>query len=140
MAIVLKAQAIVTGSYTGEILKSSQSISFWGGVDPHTGLVCDPRHELFGQSVSGKILVFPFGKGSSTGSLILLELVRTGKAPGAMVNVKTEPILATGPIVCKYFYRKDVPIVTVESADFDYLQTGLTASVDSLPGQATISL
>ncbi len=109
MAKELAARCIVSGVAEGEVIASSQSISFWGGVDPATGLINDPRHELFGQSIAGKVLAFPFGKGSSTGSLMILELARIGKAPAAMINIKTEPILATGPIVCKHFYGKEIP-------------------------------
>jgi predicted aconitase with swiveling domain len=115
----------------GKVLKTSQSISFWGGVDPATGLINDPRHELFNQSVAGRVLVFPFGKGSSTGSLIMLELVRINKAPAAIVNVRTEPILATGPIVCKHFYGKEIPIICLDEKSFQKLQTGQNVTVNA---------
>ncbi len=115
---------VVPGIAAGEVLVTSQPISFWGGVDPETGLVNDPRHELFSQSISGKVLVFPFGKGSSTGSLIMLELARVDKAPAAIINVRTEPILATGPIVCKHFYGKEIPIISLDEDSFRMLETG----------------
>jgi predicted aconitase with swiveling domain len=100
-------------------------------VDPATGLVNDPRHELFNQSVAGRVLVFPFGKGSSTGSLIMLELVRINRAPAAIVNVRTEPILATGPIVCKHFYGKEIPIICLDEKSFQKLQTGQNVTVNA---------
>jgi predicted aconitase with swiveling domain len=105
---------VVPGVAKGAVLTTSQPISFWGGVDPASGLINDPRHELFNQSIAGKVLVFPFGKGSSTSSLIILELARVDKAPAAIVNVRTEPILATGPIVCKHFYDKEIPIICLD--------------------------
>lgn len=122
---------MVPGVGKGKVLKTSQSISFWGGVDPATGLINDPRHELFNQSVAGRVLVFPFGKGSSTGSLIMLELARINKAPAAIVNVRTEPILATGPIVCKHFYGKEIPIICLDEKSFQMLQTGQNVAVDA---------
>jgi len=122
---------VVPGVGKGKVLKTSQSISFWGGVDPATGLINDPRHELFNQSVAGRVLVFPFGKGSSTGSLIMLELARINKAPAAIVNVRTEPILATGPIVCKHFYGKEIPIICLDEKSFQMLQTGQNVAVDA---------
>lgn len=130
----LKGCCVVPGTASGEILASTHSISFWGGVDPRTGRINDPRHELFGASVAGKVLAFPFGKGSSTGSLIMLELVRVGKAPSAIVNVRTEPILATGPVVSKHFYGKEIPIITLDKNTFVLLKTGQLATVNATEG------
>lgn len=138
MGKILKAHPIVLGRCEGKLIKTSQSISFWGGIDPKKGTICDPRHELFGQSISGKILAFPFGKGSSTGSLMMLELVRIDKAPLAIINIKTESILATGPIVSKHFYNKIIPIVTLDAHEFEKLETGQNISIDPLGGSVTI--
>ena len=134
MEKTIKGCAVVPGIAGGEVLTTSQPISFWGGVDPATGLINDPRHELFNQSVAGKVLVFPFGKGSSTGSLIFLELVRVNKSPAAIVNIRTEPILATGPIVCKHFYGKEIPIISLGENSFQMLQTGQHATVNATEG------
>ncbi len=130
----IKGCCVVPGVVKGEVLTTSQPISFWGGVDPASGLINDPRHELFNQSVTGKVLVFPFGKGSSTGSLIILELARVDKAPAAIVNVRTEPILATGPIVCKHFYGKEIPIISFDEKSFQKLQTGQHVTVNATEG------
>ena len=130
----IKGCGVVPGVAEGEVLRTSQPISFWGGVDPASGLINDPRHELFNRSVAGKVLVFPFGKGSSTGSLIILELARVSKSPAAIVNVRTEPILATGPIVCKHFYGKKIPILTLDENAFQMLQTGQHATVNATEG------
>ena len=138
MEKTIKGCAVVPGIARGEVLMTSQPISFWGGVDPATGLINDPRHELFNQSVAGKVLVFPFGKGSSTGSLIFLELVRVNKSPAAIVNIRTEPILATGPIVCKHFYGKDIPIISLDETSFQMLQTGQHATVNATEGFISI--
>ena len=127
----IKGRCVVPGIAAGEVLVTSQPISFWGGVDPATGLINDPRHELFSKSVSGKVLVFPFGKGSSTGSLIMLELARVDKAPAAIINVRTEPILATGPIVCKHFYGKEIPIISLVEKSFQMLETGQHVTVNA---------
>jgi uncharacterized protein len=122
---------VVPGIAKGEVLVTSQPISFWGGVDPASGLINDPRHDLFGQSVAGKVLVFPFGKGSSTGSLIMLELARVDKAPAAIVNVRTEPILATGPIVSNHFYGRQIPIISLDENSFRQLETGQVVTVNA---------
>ena len=131
MAQEIKGCCVVPGCAKGEVLATSQPISFWGGVDPQTGLINDPRHELFNRSVAAKILVFPHGKGSSTGSLMMLELARINKAPAAIVNVRSEPILATGPIVCRHFYNKEIPILSLDQASFQALKTGQQVTVDA---------
>ncbi|MDP2968147.1 MAG: DUF126 domain-containing protein [Deltaproteobacteria bacterium] len=132
--LILKGCGVVSGNAEGEILASSQPISFWGGVDPRTGCIHDPGHDLFGQSISGKVLVFPFGKGSCTGSLMILELSRIHKAPAAIINIRTEPILATGPIVCKHFYGRGIPILTLNPKAFNMLKSGQFAQVNATEG------
>ncbi len=134
----LKGCCVVPGKCEGEMIVTDQPISFWGGVDPKTGCINDPRHELIGKSISGKVLAFPFGKGSSTGSLIMLELARVDKAPAAIINVRTEPILATGPIVCKHFYGKEIPIVSLDEKSFQMLKTGQHAVVNATEGYIII--
>ena len=120
----ITATCILPGTSKGQILSTQQPISFWGCVDPATGNISDKRHELFGESISDRILAFPFGKGSSTGSLMILELLRLNLAPAAIINIRTEPLLATGPVVGKHFYGKTFPIVNVDESDFCLLKTG----------------
>jgi predicted aconitase with swiveling domain len=138
MADRMKACCVVGGRARGAALVSAQPISFWGGVDPVSGRVNDPRHDLCGRSVAGCVLAFPIGKGSSTGSLILLELARVDRAPAAIVNVRCEPILATGPIVSRHFYGRSIPMVTLTAGDFDRLQSGQTVTVDGSEGWVEI--
>jgi len=136
----IAAACVLPGTGGGPLLFTRQAISFWGCVDPLTGTISDKRHELFGESISGKILVFPFGKGSSTGSLMLLELLRLDLAPEAIINVRTEPLLATGPVVGKHFYEKTFPIVTVDERDFNLLKSGRAAEVVSLPKHSYVRI
>jgi predicted aconitase with swiveling domain len=134
----LKGRCVVPGRCEGKVIVTSQPISFWGGVDPETGCINDPRHELFGQSISGRVLAFPFGKGSSTGSLIMLELARVDKAPAAIINMRTEPILATGPVVIRHFYGKEIPVVTLSDDAFKMLKTGQHVRVNATDGYLII--
>ncbi|MGB9669465.1 MAG: aconitase X swivel domain-containing protein, partial [Anaerolineales bacterium] len=73
MSLIIKGKPIVSGTTSGEAVVSNQPISFWGGVDPATGEVIDRRHECSGVVITGKVFVFPTGKGSSTGSAVLME-------------------------------------------------------------------
>mmetsp|Transcript_26279 Transcript_26279/g.40725 ORF Transcript_26279/g.40725 Transcript_26279/m.40725 type:complete len:688 (+) Transcript_26279:84-2147(+) len=86
------------------LLHSSTSLSFWGGIDPETGIIIDQTHPLHGQCVAGTILALPSGRGSCTGSQVLLELILNGIAPTAIVTRDVDPILCVGAIIAQEFF------------------------------------
>lgn len=114
----LTGRPIVAGSATGTALVSKEPLSFWGGFCPRTGEIIDRRHERSGANVAGRIFIFPQGKGSSTSSATLMESIKTGVAPAAIINLKVDPILALGSIVSDELYHKAVPIVILAEKDF----------------------
>jgi hypothetical protein len=95
----LRGRVIYDGSAEGAALVSSSPISFYGGVDPQSGKIIEHGHELRGRSVKGRVLVFPYGKGSTVGSYILYRLKKRGLAPSAIINEKCETIVAVGAII-----------------------------------------
>ena len=95
----LEGRVIYHGKAEGKALVTSQPLSFYGGVDPVTGKIIEKNHELAGESVAGKVLVFPYGKGSTVGSYILYRLRKSGFAPVAIVNRECETIVAVGVII-----------------------------------------
>jgi len=115
---ILTGKPIVAGSAEGAALVSKEPISFWGGVCPRTGEIIDRRHELSGKIVTGRVFVFPQGRGSSTSSATLMESIKNGVAPAAIINLKVEPILALGSIVSDELYHQAVPIVVLKEKDF----------------------
>jgi predicted aconitase with swiveling domain len=117
-------RALVPGSADGVALVSKEPLSLWGGLNAQTGEITDRRHERSGEIVTGKIFVFPQGRGSSTASAILLESVKAGKAPAAIINVRVDPILALGSILADELYHKPVPIVVLSEADFAAIHEG----------------
>lgn len=131
MEKTLIGKPVVAGSAEGTAIVSKQPISFWGGVNPRTGEITDRRHERSGATVTGKVFVFPQGKGSSTASAILMESIRAGTAPAAIINLKVDPILALGAIVADELYHKTVPIVVLSREDFDAIQEGDYLIVES---------
>ena len=118
----LHGRKIYQGTATGEALVTSMGISFFGGVDPDTGVVVEKGHELEGQSISGKVLVFPSGKGSTVGSYTLYRLKMNGVAPAAIVNAECETITAVGCIIAE--------IPCVDRIPIDQVKTGVPVSVD----------
>jgi hypothetical protein len=95
----LKGRVIYSGEAEGDALVTSQPISFYGGVDPTSGEVIERGHELRGECVKDRVLVFPYGKGSTVGSYILYRLSKSGVAPSAIINEKCETIVAVGAII-----------------------------------------
>lgn len=106
---------IYAGVATGEVIASRMGISFFGGVDPESGVVVERDHDLVGQSVAGKVLVFPTGKGSTVGSYTLFRLMRAGKAPIAIINAECETITAVGCIIAEIPCVDQVPIGELQS-------------------------
>jgi len=119
----LKGRIIYKGKAEGEALVTSMPISFYGGVDPNTGEVIEKGHELQGQSIKGKVLVFPQGKGSTVGSYTLYRLKKNGVAPAAMINKETETIVAVGAII------SEIPFV--DKIDVSKIKTGNKVKVEN---------
>lgn len=112
----LRGRVIRQGRAEGEALVSQQSISFFGGVDPESGVIVEAGHELVGKSITDKILVFPRGKGSTVGSYTLYRLRRKGLAPAGIINAESEAIVAVGAIIA------DIPMVDL--LDIARIRTG----------------
>jgi hypothetical protein len=121
---------IFAGQATGEALVSSMGISFFGGVDPESGVVVERGHDLEDQSIAGKVLVFPTGKGSTVGSYTLYRLKRAGKAPLAIINAECETITAVGCIIAE--------IPCVDQVPIEQLHSGQQLVVDGERGIVTI--
>jgi len=121
--MILNGRKISTGNASGETLVTKMGISFFGGVDPETGKVVEKGHELEGQSIAGRVLVFPTGKGSTVGSYTLYRLKKAGLAPAAIVNAEAETITAVGCII------SDIPCV--DQIPIDQLKTGMQIRVDA---------
>ncbi len=115
---ILQGRSIHPGSAEGEALVSRMGISFFGGVDPETGIVVEKGHDLEGRRVTGKVLVFPTGKGSTVGSYTLYRMKKAGTAPAAILNAECEPITAVGCILAGIPCIDRLPIDQISSGDF----------------------
>ena len=113
------ALEVVPGVASGVLMHADVGLSFWGGVDPLTGEVTDHTHPLYGQYIAGKILAIPNGRGSSTGSQVMLELILNGVAPAALVLRQPDSILALGVIVAEEVFQMSMPIVSLGHEAFD---------------------
>ena len=126
----MQGRKIFKGKVVGEALVTGDDISFYGGCDPETGEIVEKDHHLEGKSVSGKILVFPSGKGSTVGSYVLYALKKAEKAPLAIVNKIMDPVVAVGCIISE--------IPAVDQIDITKIQNGQKIEVDADNGVVTL--
>ena len=140
-ATSLIGDCLVPGAVTGEVLFSEVPLSFWGGVDPVSGLVIDTHHPLYGHCVSGKILALPSGRGSCSGSGAIFEMLLGGTAPAAMVFSHHESILTLGVVIASELFDRTIPVIRLDPADFTALRSRPVVSVvDGVidPGAGTV--
>lgn len=121
---------VVPGSAQGQVLAADEPISFWGGYNHLTGEITDRRHPLSGQNAAGKILAVPFTRGSSTTTAVLLEAVRSGTAPAAIITTGVDSFFALASIVAKQMYQISLPIIAITMAEFSQLQTNANLSIE----------
>jgi len=122
-----QGRTIYHGTARGEALVTSQSISFFGGVDPESGLVVERGHELEGQCIHGKVLVFPSGKGSTVGSYTLYRLKHNGLAPIAILNAECETIIAVGCIIAEIPCVDQIPVNQIPPGSLVWITGGLVS-------------
>lgn len=121
----IKCHRVASGKASGPALVTGQAISFLGNVNPETGVVVDPAHELFGESIAGKVLIFPGGKGSTVGSYVIYQLKKRGLAPAAMINLVSEPIVAVGAVI------SGIPLVDRVQEEVLRIKSGTIVDVDA---------
>lgn len=120
----MQGRVIRAGRGEGRALVSPVPIGFLGGVDPDSGVVVEPNHPLNGQSVAGRVLVFPTGKGSTVGSYTILRLARNGVAPAALINSESEAIVAVGAIIAGIPMVDQVAIGLIRDGDWVVVDGG----------------
>jgi predicted aconitase with swiveling domain len=115
--LLIRGRGISGGQGKGLLLVSPVPLSFLSGVDPASGIIVEKGHPLQGECITGKVLAFPYGKGSTVGSYVLYALSRNGHAPAAIINTEAEPIIATGAIIggIPMVDRIEIPIIRLRS-------------------------
>ena len=111
MVKVVETRVLVPGEARGSLLRLTEPLSLWGGLDPKTGLVIDQGHPEVGESLTGRIVVMPYGRGSSSSSSVLAEALRLGTGPAGLVLNEPDSILVIGVLVARYLYETTCPVV-----------------------------
>jgi uncharacterized protein len=132
MGTVLTGRGLIEGNASGPALLSAKAFTFAHGVDPSTGTVTDVRSDIRGENVRGKVLFYPFGKGSTTASSWFLEAVRLGNYPSAIVTEGVDLSAVIGSVMAKAIYGKGIPVVAgVGREQYSKVSPGDRVSVTS---------
>jgi len=127
--VIFRGRGIARGRASGELLVSPEPLSFLSGVDPETGIIVEKGHPLEGKDMSGKVLAFDYGKGSTVGSYIIYALSRSGHAPAAIINTDAEPIIVIGAIMA------GIPMIDSIGIPLSDLCSGAVVTVDGDSGE-----
>lgn len=125
----LVGRAVVAGEAEGPVLYSDEPLSFWGGYDAADGRITDPHHPLAGRIGAGSVLVLPATRGSSTTAAVLLEAIRRGTAPAALITRGVDAFVALAAFVGEEMYPEVPPIVAVDSDAFRAIEAWPRLSV-----------
>lgn len=121
--LTLQGRVIIQGKARGSALVSGEPLSFWGGYDWKTGEIIDRRHMLSGAIAKDKILAVPFTRGSSTTTAVLLEAIRAGTAPAAIITTDVDFFFALASVVADELYTTPLPLIALAEQDFAQLKT-----------------
>jgi len=127
----VRGRVLVAGEAEGPFVRLRAPISFWGGVDPATGRVADPRHPDHGLSLAGAVLLVPEAVGSSSSSAIMLELLRGGVAPAAVLMGRADAILALGVVVARELGHPTIPVLEVGVEELASVEEGACLRVNA---------
>lgn len=129
-ARALQGRSLVAGRAEGALLFADMGLSFWGGVDPFTGEVIDRHHPLSGQNLAGRVLAIPSGRGSCTGSSVMMELLSGEQAPSALVLAEADEILTLGVLVAELLFQRSIAVLCVGHDAFASLRGQAYARLD----------
>jgi len=124
MESLMRGRPLVAGTAAGELM------AFWGGYDQTTGEVIDHHHPLAGRNAAGRVLALPGSRGSSTTTAVLLEAIREGVAPAALLVRLPDSYFALASIVSDELFGQSIPVVQLAEADFDRLEDGGRVRLD----------
>lgn len=137
--IVMKGKGLIRGSVEARALVSQKAFTFAHGVDPSSGNVTDIRSDIRGSNVKGRVLFYPFGKGSTTASSWFLETVRLGNHPAAIVTEGVDLSAVIGSVMARLIYKKDIPVISaVPRSLYAKIPSGETVVIDAKVGEVRV--
>ncbi len=131
MSAILRGDPLVPGRASGPVLALGEPLSLWGGVDPASGVIIEPRHPDHGRSLAGRILAMPAARGSSSSSSILAELLRGGVGPLAILLGERDEILVVGAVVAQELYGISCPVLLLEPSEYRLAAARQTLTIEA---------
>jgi len=122
----------VQNDVDSDIVICDEGLSFWGGVDPNTGVIIDTHHPNCGEKLSGKIVLMPTSRGSCSGSGVLLQLAQNGNAPAALIFRETEDVLTLGAMIAERLFDKNIAVLRLVPKIYNLLSEEKSAKIDNL--------
>ena len=122
----------VQNDVDSDIVVCDEGLSFWGGVDPDTGVIIDIHHPNCGEKLSGKIVLMPTSRGSCSGSGVLLQLAQNGNAPAALIFRETEDVLTLGAMIAERLFDKNIAVLRLVPKIYNLLSEEKSAKIDNL--------
>jgi len=119
-----EGRALLGGDARGNAVVLDEPLSLWGGMDPESGRLIDHRHPQVGAELSGRILVMPSGRGSSSSSSVLAEAIRTRTAPAGIVLSEPDGIIVLGALIARELYGRSIPVIVLRPDDYAAIETG----------------
>ena len=136
--MIVSARTLHPGTASGDPIRLTAPLSFWGGTDEH-GRIVDAHHPQCGAILAGRILMMESGRGSSSSSSVLAEQIRARTAPAAVILARPDPIIPLGALIARELYGLATPVIVVDQPTYDALPTNAILQVEAGPTQATIS-
>lgn len=134
----VEGEALAAGRARGRLLRLDEPLSFWGGMDPATGDIIDRHHPQAGENVAGRLLVMPWGRGSSSSSSVLAEAIRAGTAPAGIILEMPDRIIALAALVAAELYGREMPVVVLDPGRLPNAPESLT--IRTRGGVAAVTL
>lgn len=138
--MMIRGNALIEGMASGALLKLTDPLSLWGGVDLQTGRIVDASHPQRGAILADRLLAMPGSRGSSSSSSALVELARTKRAPAGVITTRADPILTIGALVADDLYGVAIPILIISDDDFARLSCGATGHLWCEAGRSVLTI
>jgi predicted aconitase with swiveling domain len=136
--MIVPARTLHPGTASGDPIRLTAPLSFWGGTDEH-GRIVDAHHPQCGAVLAGRVLLMESGRGSSSSSSVLAEQIRAGTAPAAVILARPDPIIPLGALIARELYNLATPVIVVDQPTYANLPADVLLQVDAGPTQATIT-
>jgi len=142
----LKGRGIISGRARGKALVTSSPLNLTSGLSKPWNLFnrlaavyYDRHHELYKQDLYDRVLVFPQTVGSTFTGMVILETIRRGRGPRAMVVQQADPLLTSGLILAEVWLDQKVPLIEIPDPNlFQIIKTGETVEVNGDSGTVSI--